>query len=205
MKQTRSSKRLRLFVALAAGVLSLSMVSSPYAYLLDEEDREFERADREDGPELSAPLSESPRWESFNEWWCFSTQSLQLECTELDYGEMHVPTLRIANAGHLFDFSMERESELGCGKILEQWKDLLEGEDAFCVYAAYLQDLPADHFGEEGVERWTLRILSQIKTRKGYLSEEDMMTEVNPTGEESREDDVQPEDSELENTQEQGL
>jgi hypothetical protein len=182
------------------------MYSNPYADLLNEEDREFERADREDGPELSAPLSENPRWESFNEWQCFSTQTLQLECTELDYGEMHVPTLRIADAGHLFDFSMERESDLGCDKVLESWRNLLDGEDAFCVYAAYLQDLHAEHFSEEGVERWTLRILSQIKTRKGYLLEEDMMTEENATAEEMEEDDVQQgEDSTLEDPQEEGL
>jgi hypothetical protein len=174
------TKCFRLVIVLLAAALNLSMYYNPHASLLNADDLEFERVDREDGPELGGSLSEANeghRWESFNEWQCFPTRDVQSECTELDSPEIHVPTIRIRHAGHLFDFSMDPEPDMDCDYVIRNWKTLLEGEDSFCVYAAYLQDLPVDQSGEEDVDGWTLWIVKQMKTKKDYWSDADLSEE----------------------------
>lgn len=177
MKVLRFHKHLNFIAALLATALNLSMYHNPHSNLLNADDLELERVDREDGPELSAPLNANPRWESFNEWQCFSTQDVQLECTELDSPEMRVPTIRVKSTMQFFDFSMDPEPDMDCEYVIEKWKMLLETEDSFCTYAAYLQDIPSDHFVDEGVDSWTLWIVEQVKTTKGYWSDEDISAE----------------------------
>ena len=168
-------------IIVAVSNLSFATARSSH-HLLSEEDLEQELMDAENGPQLNSALNEYPHWESFNEWNCFSTQTVQLECSALDYGQIHVPTLRVTDSGLLYDYSsgnsknlyefqMSEEPGLGCKEVLQKWNTLLESERAFCVYSAYLQDLPADHFEAEGVKRWTLSIISQLKTQQGYWRE----------------------------------
>jgi len=179
MKQIGPSKLWRLLIVLLAGAASLSMYSNPYLELLTSGDWEFEKADRDDGSALSSPIGQSPRWESFNEWQCFSTQNIHLECTELDDGSIQVPTLRVGRAGHILDFSMDPEPSFDCEQVRMDLIDLLDQEDSFCVYAAHLQEHPSENFGDPDVISWNLWIMSQVKTQKGYWTNEDLSVKEN--------------------------
>ena len=173
-------KYYRVSLIFAAGVACLSMSGVYFYDFLSFEDLEREHFDRKSTPALSSSLDESPYWESFNEWHCYSTKNIRFECTELDYGLMHVPTIRIADSSDLYDYSMDPEPDLDCEEILGEWKNLMEGERSFCVHAAYLQNLPYESYEAEGIRHWSLWILEDIKTSKGYWKSVEMY-EVPPT------------------------
>ena len=165
-------RKLRSFILVfLVGFCCLSMTWNYYD-LLSQEDLGLEDFGQST-PALSSAIDSDFYWESFNEWQCFSTESIQFECTELDYGRQYVPTIRISQNNELYDFSLDPEPALNCQKILTKWRSLLEKEDGFCVYAAYLQDLPHDAFEAKGIERWGLWIVDQVKSRKGYWKEQD--------------------------------
>jgi hypothetical protein len=151
------------------GVLNSSMYVDPFAGLLSAEDFAQERTDA-DHPALSSSLQEDPGWESFNTWSCFSARNLELECSELDFGAIHVPTLRVIENSAAYDFSLDPEPNMDCEQIRDQWRQLLDGEPAICTYAAYLQDLPADSLRDGSLDSWTLWIVNRLKTSKGYWS-----------------------------------
>lgn len=69
------------------------------------------------------------------------------------------------------DVNSDVKSYSNCIRLVQDWRYLLEGEPGFCAYGAYLQELPADHFAEEGVRSWRLFIVSQLKSEKGYWRE----------------------------------
>lgn len=162
------NKLFRKALILITSLSSLSMMNiNPYD-LLGPEDQEMEITDQTEGPALSSGLNAANQWESFNTWQCFSTESIQLECSELDYGAIYVPTLRMSNGTILYDFSLDPEPDLNCEEILAKWTALLKNQRSFCVYAAYLQKYHDNPFELDGIEEWHLWIVNQIKTLNGY-------------------------------------
>jgi hypothetical protein len=141
--------------------------------LLNFEDQEMEAAAHGEIPALSSGLNVTNQWESFNTWLCFSTETVQPECSELDNGALHVPTLRIRQGSTLYDFSLDPEPSLNCEQILEKWISLIQNQRSFCVYAAQLQIYPNNPFESDGIEEWQLWIVDQIKTHNGYWKRED--------------------------------
>jgi hypothetical protein len=144
------------------------MVSMSHYELLNSDDQEMEVVNQEGPPALSSGLNSAPQWESFNTWQCFSTEKLQYECSDLDYGAIKVPTLRVTDGSIMHDFSLDPEPGLNCEQTLAKWIALLENQRSFCVYAAHLQIYPDNPFQAEGIEQWHLWIINQIKTNNGY-------------------------------------
>jgi len=160
-------KFIHLSFIIISAICALSM-SWPYHYdLLTDIDYEQEAEDRNEGPALSSAIDQEPHWESFNYWQCYSTQAIRFECSELDYGKTFVPTLRVLDRNHLYDFSLDPEPNLNCEETLKRWAEILDKQISFCVYAAYLQELPAESYANEGVSRWSLWIVDQLKSN-GY-------------------------------------
>jgi hypothetical protein len=160
--------RLRIAIVLVSSLSCLSMASISHYELLNSDDQEKEAVDQKGTPALSSGLNAVPQWESFNTWQCFPTENIRLECTELDNGEIRVPTLRFSKKSIMYDFSLDPEPGLDCDQILEKWATLLENQRSFCVYAAHLQKYPDNPFQSEGIAEWHLWIVNQIKTNNGY-------------------------------------
>jgi hypothetical protein len=162
------NKYFKISVVLAASISCLSMTSINHYNLLSDDDQEMEAVDQEGPSVLSSGFHVTPQWESFNTWQCFSTETIQPECSELDYGAIHVPTLRMREGTTLYDFSLEPEPDLDCEQTLAKWTALLENQRSFCVYAAHLQIYPDNPFESEGITEWHLWIVDQIRTNNGY-------------------------------------
>ena len=156
-----------IFVSVA-GIFCLSMTDTNHYEILSPDDREQELTDSEGTPALSSQIDANPYWETFNTWRCFSTENIRPECSVLDNDSLRVPTLRFAEGSTLYDFSIDPEPGLDCDETLAKWIALLDQEQSFCVYAAYLQEMPSEIFEYEGINRWQLWIVSQIKTQQGY-------------------------------------
>lgn len=152
---------------ISATLCALSMSGPNHSDILTDQDYAQELSDENAGPALSSAIDEKPHWESFNTWQCFSTQTIQLECTALDYGKIGVPTLKVRDQNHLYDFSLDPDPNLSCEEVLPKWSAILDRQISFCVYSAYLQELPAESYAHEGVTRWSLWIVDQIKSN-GY-------------------------------------
>jgi len=141
------------------GLSSLSMTSIDHYDILSESDLELEAIESTTRPALGAALDAEPYWQSFNEWRCFATDIIQPYCAEIDYGKSHLPTLRISESdGKLYEFSLDPGPTLNCEETLNEWISLLENQRGVCVYAAYLQDLDAEH------ELW---IIDTVKSYSG--------------------------------------
>ncbi|MEQ1664043.1 MAG: hypothetical protein ABL927_01555 [Bdellovibrionales bacterium] len=168
IKTTIRNKYFKIVITMAASIACMSMTNINHYDLLSAEDQEMEAQDQDITPALSSGLHATNQWESFNTWQCFSTESIQPECSELDYGALHVPTLRMSAGTTLYDFSLDPEPDLDCEQTLAKWVALLENQRSFCVYAAYLQKYPDNPFESDGFEEWHLWIVDQIKTYNGY-------------------------------------
>jgi len=140
-----------------------------YESLLTAEDLEREKADHANGSALSSGLHEKEHWESFNEWRCFSADKIEMNCVGVKGESTKIPSLEVKDKRHLHEFSLDLDPsrEADCESTIAFWQKLLSGERAFCAYAAYLQDNPVNLREEEGLDRWSLWIVSQIKTAKG--------------------------------------
>ncbi|OFZ18867.1 MAG: hypothetical protein A2Z20_02575 [Bdellovibrionales bacterium RBG_16_40_8] len=75
------NKRLRIFIIVTASISCLSMTTINHYDLLSPEDQAMEVLDREELSVLSSALDAIPYWESFNAWQCFSTETVQPECS----------------------------------------------------------------------------------------------------------------------------
>jgi hypothetical protein len=177
------STRLGIIVLVAASIACLSMTTIDHYNLLSLEDQEMEALDRKELSVLSSTPDAIPYWESFNTWQCFSTENVQPECSELDYGAIHVPTLRLRQGTTLYDFSLDPEPGLDCEQTLAKWVALLENQRSFCVYAAHLQKYHDNLFEADGIKDWHLWIVDQIKTYSGYWqwAEEESTTDSEQT------------------------
>ncbi len=161
-------KHFKAALILASSILCLSMTTANHYDLLNDDDLEMQKAAQVGAPALSSAVNETPHWESFNAWQCFSTENIQPECSELDDGAIRVPTLRIHEGTILYDFSLDPEPGLNCEQTLSKWVALLESQRSLCIFAAHLQNYPDNPFQSEGVEQWQLWIVNQIKSYNGY-------------------------------------
>jgi hypothetical protein len=161
--------RVRIFViALIAATSSLSMYHDPAYDLLDDSDYARMRSDSTQGPALSAPLDGSPYWESYNQWLCFPTQKIEIDCLEAEYGEVRkLPVLHVTENSHYFEFSMDPEPAPDCDQVTGRWKILLKNEGVFCAYAAPLQELDVTAYDTDA-EAGSVWIINLLKTSKGY-------------------------------------
>ena len=165
MKRTHS---FALFTVLAGTTLSMS--NGFYSDLLTPDDYRFQHEEaRTRGPALSAPLDgKTPYWESFNQWLCLPAGSVEVTCLEADYaGSAMVPTIHVLNDGHYYEISMDPEPKPDCETITRHWAELLNGEHAFCAYAAPLQEYDGD-LSDTGAKDGSVWIINRLKTGKGY-------------------------------------
>ncbi len=158
-------------IAAVAALSSLSMYRNPVMDLLDEHDYEQMKSDFDRGPALSAPINGSPYWASYNQWLCFPTQDLEISYVEVESsgGTKKLPTLHVTEGSHFFEFSMESDLTPDYDKVTNHWKSLLQDEEAFCVYAAPLQELDVTNY-DTPAETASLWIIDRLKTAKGYWS-----------------------------------
>jgi hypothetical protein len=150
-----------LVVFLAAST-SLSMYNAPYRDLLSDEDYRKEQEDSK-RPAITAPIVDGVvDWQSFNQWQCFSTKQLKIECVPDEEGRNLCYPLMIVDEGtDVFEFEVSTGGGyINSDLILSQWNSLLADEQAFCAYSGYIPD---DSDSHEFVFD-----LSQIKTSKGY-------------------------------------
>lgn len=140
--------------------------------ILEDEDYRMWEYDLSQGPILSSPLNAKEKFESYNEWHCFSTDSIELECTDINYNDKdkQVPTIIAKTDTLIYNFDLSPEIDWDCPEIIHTWNDLFEDERSICVYAAYLQDL---EFDNSNSERNTLWYISRIKTSGDYWLPED--------------------------------
>jgi hypothetical protein len=131
-------------------LMNLSMQPTDPWRILTHRDFELEQRDRRRGPELSSPLGAYPAWQSYNEWRCMDSRDVNLECTDIDEGNLQVPTLSVQDQGKFIEFSLDPEPDRDCAETLAEWSRVLEHSEAFCAYAAYLQELPT---AEDGMPR----------------------------------------------------
>lgn len=93
--------------------------------------------------QLSSGFNAKDKWESYNKWSCYNSDQTEISCIE-GYNNEIIPSIKI-NLGNSYrdiDFDDEQTGESEkCEAIISEWKNLLEQESEFCVYAAYLQEL----------------------------------------------------------------
>lgn len=160
----------RTYTAIALIILSLfnlSMYSDEIYGILSDEDYSVLIGSNSLGPALRSVPGTSPYWESYNEWFCFSAERVDLRLSkhELDPPVL-VPTMGVWFEDHLYEFEVSSNLIVNNGSdILRHWQSLLEGEAGICVMAAFLQSLDSES---------SLWILQAVKTQKGYWRESEL-------------------------------
>jgi hypothetical protein len=156
-------KKTAIFLTVfVAAVTSLSMYGAPYRDLLTEGDYRREQEDSK-RPAITAPdVDGVVDWQSFNQWQCFSTKQLKIECVPDEEGkDLCYPLVIVDESGDIFEFEISTGGGyINSALILSRWKSLLADEETFCTYSAYIPDTSDPH---EFVFD-----LNQIKTSKGY-------------------------------------
>ena len=146
------------------------MTSNPALKVLNQDDYEYQRQQTfERGPALHSWLDgRTPYWESYNQWLCFPVESVEVTCLNAEYnGVVQVPTIHVVQAQHYFEISMDPDPKPDCAVITHRWRELLQDQREFCVYAAPLQEydgvLP-DSRAKDG----SVWIINRVKTASGY-------------------------------------
>tara|TARA_Y100001935_G_scaffold254012_1_gene261769 strand:+ start:277 stop:801 length:525 start_codon:yes stop_codon:yes gene_type:complete len=146
------------------GVLVFSITTGWSASFLSEKDFNLQEESNHQSPPVSYFDEEGTLVPSYNEWLCFSIEGLTLTCSEHEMDELIKIPVLVSYAGkNAFEIEPSPTDGVDCGQTLEIWKNLLEGEQGFCVLAAYLQDLPSG-----GLKKRSLWILEALKTEQGY-------------------------------------
>lgn len=154
------------------GISNLSMIQIDPYELLSDDDLALEQYESEGHSHINSALDENPYWESFNTWSCFSTETVQLYCAEIDYDRSTLPTLSVTDTdGKLTEFDLDPDSGLSCEDTLNAWQALLLNQRSFCTYAVFLQNLSDDSqvYYREHTDH-ELWIVDKIKTNLGYWS-----------------------------------
>lgn len=153
--------KFKLSFFVLAAIVNLSMIAIRPEDILSEDDLILEVSERAT-PALSVAQDSVRYWESFNQWKCFSTDRVETYCAEIDDGQTSLPTLLVSDDhGALHEFSLDPGPDLNCEVTLHQWSEVLKNQRSFCAYAAYLQQLDANH------ELW---IVDRIKSYRGVWS-----------------------------------
>ncbi|MCB0408555.1 MAG: hypothetical protein KDD34_10140 [Bdellovibrionales bacterium] len=171
---------LRLFFIILMGALNLSMIYKEYDgnIFLTEEDLLIEEKSNYPKSPINVQDSNEHFIPSYNEWMCFSTENMTLTCSEHVFDEIKkVPMIASYKGNEAFEFEPSSADAIPCEKTLETWVQLFEGQNEFCVLAAYLQELNSED-QRVGYGR-TLWILDAIKTAHGYWMNPSLLKRIN--------------------------
>ncbi|MGK5088384.1 hypothetical protein WDW86_12565 [Bdellovibrionota bacterium FG-2] len=149
-------KILLTMVLIVCSMLNLSMAESDLndGYgILDNED--YLMMERQERPALHSVAGDSPSWESYNRWLCFTAAELTLDCRDHESdqcwdliapeerdGKGYFAVMEVNHEDRHFRF--ESPSWLLLERCREQTdaiQKLLVGQNGFCVFAA---DIPSD-------------------------------------------------------------
>jgi hypothetical protein len=150
-------------------ILGLFLVSSSssdvrYDQLLSKEDFEFQHTDNEKGMALASDPRSEQSWESYNQWLCFSTKNVELECADYDYGTL-VPSIRIEVRNRVFLFDTHVEDRFDCEQTLSIWSHLASGGGEVCIFAAHMPDV---ELGLDQNKPQSLWYINRLKGVGGY-------------------------------------
>ncbi|MDD4974501.1 MAG: hypothetical protein PHY93_09145 [Bacteriovorax sp.] len=152
-----------IFTIALPSTLSFSLHDSSYD-ILSEEDWSLLRQEKEKGtPALSSAISDENKWESYNEWRCFSAKNVEALCASVDDDDSHlVPIVTIQNKDGSpgYEYALGSEYNWNCNKVIESWSVLIENQESICIHGAYLQ--------EDEQNNNSLWYIDQIKTQNGY-------------------------------------
>lgn len=143
---------------------------------------DIQLAQDHDSPALQSPIGEEPHWESFNEWLCFSSDTVQLGCYDKDSGvkientdsddvneRSFYTTLLVEDRYKLYAFESPGWKNLeGCQSEIAEWRHTLENQEGFCTFAAELPNQTENKEGKVsnwviyGIKSHTRRILAPI-------------------------------------------
>jgi hypothetical protein len=114
-------------------------------------------------PALSSTIGAENQWESYNEWRCFSTKSIDLRCATIDDNSSSlIPVVSVLSKDEDLDYEYALGSEYiwDCQKVIDSWATLVDEQESICLYGARLQAPEQDNI--------SLWYIDQIKTQNGY-------------------------------------
>jgi hypothetical protein len=132
-------------------------------------------------PSLHSVPGEVPSWETYNRWLCFPMSALnEVECrdhqTDRAWSEFSLEerdgggflsVMNVHHEGHHYRFEAPGwKIPGGCIEDIEEMKELLKDQDAFCVFAA---EWPSEEALAGEDEESTLWITYGLKTKVGRL------------------------------------
>lgn len=142
------NKNHKLFLIILISFLNTSLSWDQYNFdILN--DRDFALQENQDRPTLQSPIGEEPYRESYNEWQCFPTHSVQIhyynregkspedfnpdEREEYDY----YAAITLWHENRLFVFeSPNRESLSECLEQTTAWINLMNNQETVCLFSA---------------------------------------------------------------------
>ncbi|MCB0392591.1 MAG: hypothetical protein KDD58_14980 [Bdellovibrionales bacterium] len=139
------------------GILNLSMSNPSDRYI----NYDFENIAKVSNYP-NAPVS---RWNelgnlvaSYNQWMCFPAEGISINCSEHEMGEVvKTPMIAVYDEDHLLEIETSVVENVECELVVELWNNLIEGQNEFCVLAAFLQDLiPSSYQGKKKRSLWIL-------------------------------------------------
>lgn len=143
--------------------LSFTWHDSSYD-ILSEEDWDLSRQEKENGiPALSSAIGDENKWESYNEWRCFSAKDVESLCASVDDDDSHlVPIISIQNKDRSpgYEYALGAEYSWNCNKVIESWSVLMENQESICIHGAYLED--------DEQNNNSLWYIDQVKTQNGH-------------------------------------
>ncbi|HBQ21547.1 MAG: hypothetical protein A2Z91_02230 [Deltaproteobacteria bacterium GWA2_38_16] len=173
--------KLQKFLILAVVLCAFLNLSMEWDYgygILTSSDFDTQR--NQDRHALSAALDDPDYWESYNLWQCFPKEEIEINCIKVCYKDKCIANedwsdsltfLAQPSDGALYEFSFDDDHERSCNQTMEIWWPLLNGQQAVCLYAAYLQDF--DVSSEENIKRHSYWVIDRFKTLAGQYSSSD--------------------------------
>jgi hypothetical protein len=150
-----------LFLLFAVGAAASGFV---YTRLLSEEDLEFQRINNENGVALGSLLQSEHPWGSYNQWQCFSLESVTFDCVIYDVDTL-VPSISFESEDEVLYFDTYVEDRLQCQETLNHWQELAEGGDEICIFAAHMPDVDWAPDHDKPQSLW---YINRLKGAGGY-------------------------------------
>lgn len=147
--------------------ITFSFSAFAFIGMIEEADLELEQSDRQLGPAIASAPDAERQWESYNQWQCFDLQNVFFECALYDE-EIKVPSITVYSDDAETFFDVHLEDNLDCNETLYNWRQLVDGGDQICIYAAKMQNTKIiEDTGETSVDLW---YLTTVKGNNGYWS-----------------------------------
>ena len=174
---TRSGRYIVFVSGLVLAALSLSMTWNRDDYgILNKDD--YAIVENQSSPALESATGETPHWESFNEWQCFPAAAAEFNCYDRSSGKAveeispgkrdgkgYFPTITVELDGKIDIFEAPGWVDLEeCQEKTTTWKNLIDGQAGFCVFASKLP--PGDQTIEAEFNNW---VIYGLKTPVGMV------------------------------------